>query len=73
MPWFETVRVGVAARGHGCGRWLADSPLRGTVDLGAAFAVGGLVTWFVVPKAKRSEAHLGLKVGPGGVSMHGMF
>jgi hypothetical protein len=44
-----------------------------TFYLGAAFAVGGLVTWFVVPKRKRSEAHLGLKVGPAGVSMHGTF
>ncbi|MDB4988296.1 MAG: hypothetical protein JWN04_3474 [Myxococcaceae bacterium] len=28
---------------------------------------------FIVPKAKRSEPQLGLKVGPGGASLHGMF
>jgi hypothetical protein len=44
-----------------------------TFYLGAAFAVGGVVTWFVAPKAKQHETRLGLKVGPGGVSMHGRF
>ncbi|MDB4990785.1 MAG: uncharacterized protein JWN04_5963 [Myxococcaceae bacterium] len=44
-----------------------------TFYLGAAFAVGGVVTWFVVPKVKRPEPNIGLKVGPGGMLLHGMF
>ena len=44
-----------------------------TFYLGAALAVGGLVTLYLAPKAKQSQARVNLRVSPSGVSMHGVF
>jgi hypothetical protein len=41
--------------------------------LGAAFAVGGVVTWFVAPKRKQNDARVDLTVGPRGVMLHRSF